>query len=103
MARLRQADEEVAASSFLSFRARVARALLQFAKHLGEPTETPGHLLIRHQLRQEDLAALADVARESASRILSEWRQRKLIQPVSRGVYVIHQARLESEANERSG
>jgi CRP/FNR family transcriptional regulator, cyclic AMP receptor protein len=96
--RLRQADDEVAAASFLSLKARVARALLQFAKYLGEPTETPGQLLIRHKIRQTDLAALAHVARENASRILSEWRKRKVIEHRSPSVYVIHKARLEREA-----
>jgi Crp-like helix-turn-helix protein len=94
--RLRHADEE--AASFLSLKARVARALLQFAKHLGEPTGTPDQLIIRHRLRQEDIAALADVARENASRILSEWRKRKIIVRQSPPVYVIHKSRLEREA-----
>src|SRR5262249_7177886 len=35
-ARLRQSDEDMVASSFLTVRARVARALLEFARHLGE-------------------------------------------------------------------
>jgi CRP/FNR family transcriptional regulator len=98
VSRLRQADEEVAAASFLSLKARVARALLQFAKYLGEPTTTPDRLVIRHRLRQEDLAALADVARESASRILSEWRKREIIDQQSQSVYVIHKSKLEREA-----
>ena len=98
VARLRQADEEVAAASFLSFRARIARALLQFAKHLGEPGPTQGHVIIHHKLRRDDLAALADVARENVSRILSEWKKRKIIYHHSRSVYEIHRARLEREA-----
>jgi CRP/FNR family transcriptional regulator len=97
VARLRHADEEVAAASFLSLKARVARALLQFAKYLGEPTATPDQIIIRHKLRQEDLAALADVARENASRILSEWRKRKIIVRQSPSVYVIHKSKLERE------
>ena len=97
VARLRQADEEVAAASFLSLKARVARALLQFAKYLGEPTETQGELVIRHRLRQDDLAALADVARENASRILSEWKRRKIVDQHSH-TYVIHKEKLEREA-----
>jgi CRP/FNR family cyclic AMP-dependent transcriptional regulator len=99
-ARLRQADEEVAAASFLSLKARVARALLQFAKHLGEPTSTPDQFIIR-DLRQEDVAALADVARENASRILSEWRKHKLIVRQSPSVYVILKSRLDREAGMR--
>jgi CRP/FNR family transcriptional regulator len=98
VARLRQTDDEVAAASFLSLKARVARALLQFAKYLGEPTETPDQLVIRHPLRQEDLAALADVARENASRILSEWKRRKIIDHHPHSGYVIYKAKLEREA-----
>ena len=98
VARLRHADEEVAAASFLSLNARVARALLQFANYLGEPTATPDQVIIRHKLRQEDLAALADVARENASRILSEWGKRKIIVRQSPSVYVIQKSRLEREA-----
>jgi CRP/FNR family cyclic AMP-dependent transcriptional regulator len=96
--RLRQADDEVAAASFLSLKARVARALLQFAKHLGEPTATPGQLLVRHKIRRDDLAALANVARENASRILSEWTARKVIKHPSPSVYLIDKAKLEREA-----
>ena len=98
VARLRHADEEVAAASFLSLKARVAHALLQFAKHLGEPTATPDQVVIRDKLRQEDLAALADVARENVSRILSEWRKRKLIVRRSPSVYAIHKSKVEREA-----
>ena len=96
VARLRQADEEVAAASFLSLKARVARALLHFAKYLGEPTETPDQVIIRHRIRQDDLAALAHVARENASRILSEWKRRKIIDQHSHA-YVIHKEKLERE------
>ena len=98
VARLRHADEEAAAASFLSLKARVAHALLQFAKYLGEPTGTPDQVIIRDRLRQEDVAALADVARENVSRILSEWRKRKIIIRQSPAIYVIHKSRLEREA-----
>ena len=96
--RLRQADDEVAATSFLSLKARVARALLHFAKHLGEPTATPGQLQIRHRIRQDDLAALAHVARENASRILSDWTARKVIAHPTPSVYLIDKEKLEREA-----
>jgi CRP/FNR family transcriptional regulator len=98
VARLRHADEEAAAASFLPLKARVARALLQFAKHLGEPTATPDQVIVRNKIRQEDLAALADVARENANRILSEWRKRKIIVRQSPSVYVIHKSKVEREA-----
>jgi len=41
---------------------------------------------------------LANVARENASRILSEWTKRKIIEHPSPSVYVIHKARLERDA-----
>jgi CRP/FNR family cyclic AMP-dependent transcriptional regulator len=94
---LRHADEEVAAASFLSLRARVARALLKFAEHLGEPTGMPDQLAIR-ELRQEDVAALADVARENVSRILSEWKRHNLIVQQTPSVFVILKSKLEREA-----
>jgi CRP/FNR family transcriptional regulator len=97
VARLRQANEEVAAASFLSLKGRVARALLQFARHLGEPTAVPDQLVVR-DLRQEDVAAFADVARENVSRILSEWRKRKLVIRQSPSVYVILKSGLDREA-----
>jgi hypothetical protein len=67
-------------------------------KHLGEPTGTPDELLIRHRIRQDDLAALAHVARENASRIMSEWTKRKIIDRRSSLGFVIHKVRLEREA-----
>ena len=97
VARLRHADEVVTTASFLTLKARVARAVLQFAEHLGEATGTPDQLAIR-EVRQEDVAALADVARENVSRILSEWRKRNLILRVSPAVYVILKSGLEREA-----
>ncbi len=48
------------------------------------------------------MAALADVARENVSRILSEWRKQKLILPQTSTVYVIHKSKLEREAVEAS-
>jgi hypothetical protein len=38
------------------------------------------------------------VARENASRILSEWRKHKIIDQHSQSVFVIHKARLGREA-----
>jgi CRP/FNR family transcriptional regulator, cyclic AMP receptor protein len=96
-ARLRQSDEEMVASSFLTVRARVARALLAFARQLGEEAGL-GRILIRHKITQSDLAAMAGVARESVSRTLREWHRQKILEGSSRAGYVVHKARLEGEA-----
>jgi CRP/FNR family transcriptional regulator len=96
-ARLRQSDDEMVASTFLTVRARVARALLEFARHLGEDAG-PGRLRIRHNVTHSDLAAMAGVARESVSRTLSGWSQRKILEGSARSGYVVDEARLKSEA-----
>ena len=98
-ARLRQSDEDLVASSFLSVRARVARALLQFASHLGEEAG-PGRIRIRHSITQSDLAAMAGVARESVSRAWREWLRQKLVEGSSRTGYIVHKASLERVAAE---
>jgi CRP/FNR family transcriptional regulator len=77
-ARLRETSESVAADSFLTVKSRLARALIELAKFIGEE-EASGRVVIRHKLSQNDLAAMAGVARENVSRALSDWRRRKLV------------------------
>jgi len=77
-ARLRDTDEAMAANNFLTVKARVARALFELAKHLGETTGS-GRIVIRHKISQRDLAAMAGVARENVSRVLSRWQQQKIV------------------------
>ena len=96
-ARLRHSDEDMVASSFLTVRARVARALLQFALQLGEEVG-PGRILIRHRITQSDLAAMAGVARESVSRTFREWHRQKIVEGSSRTGYVVHKSGLEGAA-----
>jgi CRP/FNR family transcriptional regulator len=96
-ARLRQSDEDMVASTFLTVRARVARALLTFAHHLGEEV-APGHVRIRHKITQSDLAAMAGVARESVSRTLTVWTRQKILEGSSRAGYVVAESRLKREA-----
>ena len=77
VSRLREADDAMAAASFLTVKARVARALLELAEHLGR--ETDGRIVILHKIRQSDIAAMAGVARENVSRTLTELKRRGLI------------------------
>jgi CRP/FNR family transcriptional regulator, cyclic AMP receptor protein len=98
-ARLRQSDEDMVASSFLTVPARVARALLQFARHLGEDLGS-GRIAIRRRITQSDLAAMAGVARESVSRTLREWHRQKIIEGSTHNGYVVHKTRLEAAAAE---
>ena len=96
-ARLRRSDDDMVASSFLTVRARVARALLDLVRHLGEDVGS-GRIRIRHKISQSDLAAMAGVARESVSRTLSGWMRQKILEGSSRAGYVVHEARLRDEA-----
>jgi len=76
--RLRQTDEALAASTFLSVRARLARALLNVAEYVGQKT-VGSQIELRHKISQADLAAMAGVARENVSRTMSDWRKRDIV------------------------
>jgi len=76
--RLRATDEAMAAASFLTVQARLARALLQLAKHAGQD-DGAGHVVIRHKISQSDLAAMAGVARENVSRVMSDWKRDRVV------------------------
>jgi CRP/FNR family transcriptional regulator len=76
--RLRETDEALAAATFLTVKARVARALLELAEYLGEDHGS-GRILIRHKVRQNDLAAMAGVARENVSRVMGDWIRHKVV------------------------
>ena len=97
--RLREADEEMAAASFLTVKARVARALLELAEHLGQETAS-GRITILHKVRQSDIAAMAGVARENVSRTLTEWKKRGLIGQSSSYYYINDKTRLARETEE---
>lgn len=76
--RLRDADDALAASTFLSVKARLARALLNLADYVGKD-DGGGQIQLRLKISQADLAAMAGVARENVSRTLSEWRKREIV------------------------
>lgn len=95
--RLRETSQSVAADSFLTVRSRLARALLELAKFLGEE-EDQGRIVIRHKISQNDLAAMAGVARENVNRVLSDWRRRNVVTR-STGYYCLNDvARLKRRA-----
>jgi CRP/FNR family transcriptional regulator len=77
-ARLRQADEALAAASFLTVKGRVARALLELAELAGKRSG-PRRVVVEDKISHADLAAMAGVARENVSRVLSKWRRRNLV------------------------
>ena len=76
--RLREADDGLAATAFLSVKQRLARALLGVAEYVGEK-DGEGRIQLRLKIGQGDLAAMAGVARENVSRTMSEWRKREIV------------------------
>jgi len=76
--RLRDTDEALVATNFLSVKGRVARALLSLADAFGRDLGQ-GRILIRQKVSQSDLAAMAGIARENVSRVLNDWVHRSLV------------------------
>jgi CRP/FNR family transcriptional regulator, cyclic AMP receptor protein len=96
-ARLRETDAVLAAGSFLPLRGRVACTLLELAQDFGQDVGA-GRIVIRQKIGQSDLAAMAGIARENVSRILNDWKRRKLVSRLS-GYYCLEdKAQLQHEA-----
>jgi CRP/FNR family cyclic AMP-dependent transcriptional regulator len=95
-ARLRQADDIITSLAFLPVKARVAKALLELAENLGEKADS-GAILIPRMINQADIAAMAGVARENTSRVLSEWERKKLVTKSSGSYRIDDKAALKGE------
>jgi CRP-like cAMP-binding protein len=96
--RLRDTNDVIAAESFLPLRGRVAVTLLELAEHFGESVGED-RIMIRQNLRQPDLAAMAGIARENLNRILVDWKRRKLVSETS-GYYCLERkSALEHEGH----
>ncbi len=68
----------MAATSFLTVQARLARALVKLGKYVGQD-DGAGRVMIRHKIWLGDLAAMAGVARENVSRVISNWKRNKVV------------------------
>jgi CRP-like cAMP-binding protein len=94
---LRDNNDALVATSFLSVKGRAARALLSLADAFGEDVGA-GRILIHQKVSQGDVAAMAGIARENVSRILQEWSRKALIKRLARYYCVENKAALEREA-----
>ena len=96
--RLRETDTTIAAGTFLPLCGRVACTLLELAQEFGQDVGS-GRIVVRQKISQKDLAAMTGIARESVSRILSNWKRRNLVTQLS-GYYCIeNKAHLLNEAH----
>ncbi len=71
----------------MPLRGRVACTLLELAQDFGQDVGS-GRIVIRQKIGQSDLAAMAGIARENVSRILNDWKRRKLVSRLS-GYYCL--------------
>jgi CRP/FNR family transcriptional regulator, cyclic AMP receptor protein len=76
--RLRDTNDSLAATSFLSIKGRFARALLRLADAFGREVGQ-GRIVIRQKVSQADLAAMTGIARENVNRLLHDWASRSLV------------------------
>ena len=76
--RLRETNVALAAATFLPLEGRIARVLLDLATAFGSDLGG-GRILIWQKVTQSDLAGMAGLARENASRILNDWTERTLV------------------------
>ena len=94
--RLRETDTVVAAGSFLSLKGRVAQTMLELADHFGQEVG-PGRIVIHQKIGQNDLAAMAGIARENVTRVLNDWQRQKVVSRLS-GYYCLeNKAQLEHQ------
>jgi CRP-like cAMP-binding protein len=97
--RLRDTDDALVATNFLSLKGRLARALLSLAEAFGRDIGQ-GRILIRQKVSQSDLAAMAGIARENVSRVLNDWTSRSLVRRLA-GYYCLDdRAALQRETEE---
>jgi CRP/FNR family transcriptional regulator, cyclic AMP receptor protein len=95
--RLRDTNDALVATNFLSVKGRVARALLSLAEAFGRDIGQD-RILIRQKVSQSDLAAMAGIARENVSRVLHDWAGRSLVSRLA-GYYCLeNKAVLQREA-----
>jgi CRP-like cAMP-binding protein len=85
--RLRDTNAALASSNFMPVKGRMAVALVALAEGFGQ-TVGPGRTLVKVRLSQGDIAAMAGVSRETASRVLNDWLRRGTVSRLA-GYYCI--------------
>src|SRR5690242_17346628 len=97
--RLRRAGEEAAWAGLLPAKARVARALLRVASVLGQPAG-PGRMSIDRSVTHADIAAMAGVSREVASRAIGSWKRSGAMSGDPHSSFIVDVRALQGEAND---
>ncbi|RKT17552.1 CRP-like cAMP-binding protein [Streptomyces sp. 1114.5] len=95
--RLRDADQQRAATGSAVVRPRLAALLLELAERYGDPAPT-GEVRISLPLSQDDLAGLVLSSRRTVNRLLEEWRDAGWLRTGRREIELLHPAELEKLA-----
>jgi CRP/FNR family transcriptional regulator, cyclic AMP receptor protein len=96
--RLRDIDDAIAATSFLSVKGRAARALLALADGFGQDAGQ-GRIVIHQKVTQSDIAAMAGIVRENFSRAMHDWVDRSLVSRIAGYYCVENKTALEHEGD----
>ena len=94
--RLRGSNESLAVNT-LSIKGRAARAVLKLADLFGKNLGT-GRVLIQQKLSQDELAAMAGIARENLSRTLQDWTRQRWLSRPAKYYCIENKAALQREA-----
>ncbi len=76
--RLRLANEQIQALGAMEVESRVARQLLAFVRHYGEPSMN-GDVLIPIRLTQSDIAGLVGASRVRVNQVMVSYKERRYI------------------------
>jgi CRP-like cAMP-binding protein len=90
--RLRGTTEDAMAQTVSTVTSRVAKAFLQLSDNLGESIDGERRR-IAQRITQSDIAAMAGVARENASRTINEWMRQRVLSRAA-GYYIIEKRRI---------
>jgi len=92
--RLREANDEVLLLTFEEARTKIAYSLLKMARHnLGRSVSSGWQLPLVHQ----EVANLAGTSRETATRVLHEFRDRGILSLSPGGIVILDVSRLEEQ------
>ncbi len=94
--RLRETDGTIAVLEFLTWKGRVAHVLLELADYWGTPHRFWHNGDSWHD-QSTELAAMAGVARENVSRVLSEWKRSKIISLSDHSLEIHNKSALQQE------
>jgi CRP/FNR family transcriptional regulator, cyclic AMP receptor protein len=96
VSRLRVTDGTIAALAFLTWKGRVAHALLEIADNWGTHNGS-GVTVVHGMISQRELVAMAGVARENVSRVLSDWKRSKIISLSGHTLQINNKSALQEE------